>query len=305
MRHGDENVNVLIVGATGFLGGGALRALRWRGHGVTGIARGDAARRRLEAAGCTAVAGDVDQPDQLARAASAADAVVYAVQLNQPDAEEVESRALRALAGALEGSEKALLYTSGVWFYGATGDRIADESTPANPPPTVVARPRLEKIVLDSATRGVRAIVVRPGDVFGEGRGLPALFVESARSSGAARTFGDGRNRWPVIHVDDLGALYALALENAAAGDVYNATDDTSFTQLEIARAASRGAGRNGETTVWPLDEAAATMGEWVRNLALDQRVTSARARARLQWSPKAPTILEDLERGSYALQPS
>lgn len=298
-------MNVLVIGATGYLGGGAVRALAARGAVVWGAARSDAARRRLEDAGCRAVAGDVEKPDELAKAAALADAVLYAVQLNAPDAETTEVRALGALTRALAGTGKPLLYTSGVWYYGATGDRVADEETPANPPPTARARPRLEKIVLDAAREDVRAIVIRPGDVYGHGAGLPAMFVQSARESGSAKTFGDGSNRWPVVHVDDLGTLYALALDGAEPADVYNAADDTAFTQLEIARAAARGAGRGDATSVWELDDAAKALGEWSRNLALDQRVTSARARTRLHWTPRSQTILDDLERGSYALAPS
>jgi nucleoside-diphosphate-sugar epimerase len=258
------------------------------------------ARDASKALGYDVIDGDVSVPEELANATRVADAVLYAVQLNQADAADVESSALRAIAQALIGTSKAFLYTSGCWYYGATGDRIADENAPANPPPANAARPGLERIVLDSAARGVRAIVVRPGDVFGEGRGLPAMFGDAARQRGVARTVGDGSNRWPVIHVDDLGRLYTLALEAAKPGDVFNAGDETAFTQREIAQAASRGAGRDGTTEVWPVDAAVAELGEWARALAMDQRITSARARSQLGWEASQVTILEDLERGSY-----
>jgi nucleoside-diphosphate-sugar epimerase len=293
-----ERLKVLVIGATGYLGGAAARALRARGHNVTAVGRSDRARARLADDGFAAIWGDVAAPEQLAQAAPAFDAVLYAVQLNAPDAGPIEAAALRAMINAL-GERHVFLYTSGVWYYGATGERVADETTPANPPPTVTWRPRLENIVLGGSERGIRPIVVRPGDVYGHAGGLPSLFVSSARESGAAKTFGDGANRWPVVHVDDLADLYVRTLEKAEGG-VFNGTDDTSYTQREIARAASLGAGRGGATAAWPLDEAAAAMGEWVRNLALDQRVSSARARSRLGWMPRAATIVDELEGGSY-----
>lgn len=293
-------MKVLVIGASGYLGGGAARALRAAGHDVVAGARSDAAREKLSAAGYAVVPADVADPASLAAAARESDAVVFAVQLNQADAAAVESRALHALAGALAGTSKALLYTSGVWYYGPTGDRVADWKSPPNPLPFGAARPGLEKIVLDAAPSGVRSIVVRPGCVYGEGKGLPAMFVQSARESGAARTIGDGKNRWAVVHVDDLGRHYALSIEKAEPGDIFNATDETAFTQLEIAQAASRGAGKGGATTVWPVEEAIAALGPWVEALTMDQRATSIRARSHLGWTPQAANILEDLERGSY-----
>jgi nucleoside-diphosphate-sugar epimerase len=144
-------------------------------------------------------------------------------------------------------------------------------------------------------------MVVRPGIVYGEGRGLPAMFATQAREDGVARTIGDGANHWPVVHVDDCGDLYVLALKKGEAGNAYDATDDSAFTQKEIAQAASVGAGRDGSTVAWPVEEAVAALGEWAQNLALDQRVSSAKAKRDLRWNAKRPSILEDLARGSYA----
>jgi nucleoside-diphosphate-sugar epimerase len=153
---------------------------------------------------------------------------------------------------------------------------------------------------LEGANRGVRSVVIRPGIVFGEGKGLPAIYTGWAREADTTRTIGDGSNRWAVVDVDDLGRHYALALEDARAGDVFNATDETTFTQLEVAQAASRGAGKGAAPVAWPVEEACAALGPWAACLAMDQRVTSLRARAVLGWTTQARNILEDLERGSY-----
>lgn len=272
-------MNVFVIGATGYLGGAAARRLQRDGHHVVAAVRSEEAAGKAAKHGFETVRADVSDPQTLLEPARHADAVIYAVQLQQPDAEAVDGGALTAVIDALSGSDKAFVYTSGCWYYGSTGDRIADEETPANPPPLLLSRPRLERIVFDSADRAVRAIVLRPGDVYGNGGGLPGLFVHSAREAGVARTIGDGGNHWPVVHVDDLADLYALAMARASAGDVFNASDDTAFTQKEIAAAASRGAGKDGATQPWPVEEARAAMGDWIEALAMDQRVTSVRRR--------------------------
>jgi len=222
------------------------------------------------------------------------------VQYNGPDVAAVERAALAALVDALAGTGKPLLYTSGYWIYGHTS-KPADEDAPLNPTPMIAHRPQLERTVLDGTRRNVRAVVLRAGVVYGDGAGIPAMWVQSARESGAARFIGDGRSHWAVVQRDDLAQLYALAVENAAAGSVYNAADETSFTVREMAEAGSIGAGRGGAVTAWPLEEARSQLGVFADALALDSRISSQRARQELGWSTRTTTILDDLRAGSYA----
>jgi nucleoside-diphosphate-sugar epimerase len=290
-------VNVFVIGATGYIGSAVAEALKGRGHRVTGLARTPAARASLESRGYDVVDGDVGRPESLDAAARAADAIAYAVQLNDADPFEIDARALRRLAEATAGTTKRLLYTSGVWIYGATGDEAATEDAALQPLALAARRPELERIVLDSASH---PIIVRPGIVYGHGGGIPAMFVQSAREQGAAAVVGDGENRWPLVDVDDLAQLFVLALESAPPGAVYNAADERVLEARELAEAASRGAGRGGTTMHHPLDEARKAMGPFADALAADQRVSAERARRELGWRPHARSAVDDLERGSY-----
>ena len=64
----------------------------------------------------------------------------------------------------------------------------------------------------------------------------------------------------------------------------------------EIASAASRGAGAGGATTFVPPE----IMGQFGECLALDQAISSERAKGELDWDAREPSIVDDLERGSY-----
>jgi nucleoside-diphosphate-sugar epimerase len=293
-------VNVLLIGATGYIGTGIDEALRARGHRTIGVARSDAAKAKLAARGTASVDANLANPRSVVAAAHDADAVIFAAQVTDDDTFRVESGALGALAKALEGTGKPFVYCSGCWIYGETGSAVADESFPLNPPELVARRPQLEQLVLESGSRGARAAVVRPGLVYGRGAGVPAMLVESARERKAATIVGSGENHWAVIEVGDLGQLFALALEKAPNGSIYNATDESAYTVRELAEAASRGAGAGGATFVMPRETAISVLGEFGEALMLDQRLTSQKARKELGWEPKAPSILEDLERGSY-----
>ena len=294
-------MNIFVIGATGYIGRAVTAELLRRGHTVRGTARADSAGSLPP--GATPVDADVRRPEDLARAAAQSDAVVYAVSYQGEDAFDVESAALRALAKALAPKHGRLLFTSGLWMYGNTFPAVADENSKANPIALVATRPELERIVLDAARDGVHSIVIRPGDAFGGGGGIPAMWVQSAREGGAARIVGDGGNHWAMIHLDDLAALYALALEKAPAGSAYIAVDETRFTVQAMAEAASRGAGKHGAVQHWPVDEARKALGPFADALAIDQLATSAKARAELDWHPHGPTALEDLEHGSYVLR--
>ena len=197
-------MNVLVVGATGYIGSAVAEELKRAGNSVIGTARSGAAEDRLRSRGIMPVRADVNDPQSLARAAAKADAAIYAVQYSGEDAFAVESAALKALVEALAPKHGTL-------------------------------------------------IVVRPGDVYGRGGGLRAMFAQSAKESGAARIIGDGSNHWPVVHVEDLAKLYVLALEKAPAGAIYNAAEESPFNVREMAEAASRGAGKGGAVQIVPM----------------------------------------------------
>jgi uncharacterized protein YbjT (DUF2867 family) len=67
---------VLVVGATGFLGGQVVDALVARGKQVRALVRASSDASRLEAKGVEIVRGDLMDPDSLMRAMTGADAVV-------------------------------------------------------------------------------------------------------------------------------------------------------------------------------------------------------------------------------------
>lgn len=290
-------MNVLILGATGYVGTAVDASLSARGHRTYGLAHNELEKDRLEARGTIAVEGDVTKPNSLIAPARAVDAVVYAVRLLEPDARTLELKALKAIGKALAGSEKTFVFVSDAWIYGATGDTLASEDAPLNPPSLATRTFELERASLDLARIGVRALNIRPGVVYGLGAGTPNMFRESARERGAATLVGDGGNRWATIAIQDLGDLIALAVERGRPGRAYNAVNDDEFSMREIAEAASRGAGAGGATTSIPAD----MMGHWGACLSMDQRISAQRAKADLGWSAQRASIVVELEHGSYA----
>jgi nucleoside-diphosphate-sugar epimerase len=286
---------VFVTGATGYVGTAVAEALRAAGHEVVGLARSEDAARRLETAGCTVLRGSLGDADALARGAREADATIHAAATGAADQAEVDTAAVRALLDALAGSGKPFIYTSGIWVLGPTGDTVAEDDAPLNAAAIVAWRPAVERMVVDAEARGGRSVVIRPGVVYGRGGGTPGGFVASGRKKGVVRYVGDGSQRWPFVHVDDLAALYVLALD-APAGSVLNAAGP-SLPAREVAEAAALATG--ARTEAWPLEDARTRLGPYADALALDQRVSAEGARA-LGWRPSRPSVLEELRGGSY-----
>jgi nucleoside-diphosphate-sugar epimerase len=292
-------MKIFLTGATGYIGSAVAEALLAAGHSVAALARNVESEQTLRDRGMTPVPGDLKSPASLASRMESVDGAIHAGTTNDGH---VDIDAVSAMLEALKGTNKAFVYTSGIWVLGNTGDRPADESAPVNPVGIVKWRPAAEQRVLDAARLAVRAIVIRPAIVYGRGGGLPGMFVQSANESGAAQYIGDGQNRWPVVHVEDLADLYVLAVEKAPAGTLLHAADGSAVRLKEIAEAASFGADAGGHIISLPFEQASAKLGPLAEALVLDQVVTSEKARQMLGWNPHAVGILEDLRYGSYAM---
>ena len=293
---------IFLTGATGYIGSAVAERLRAAGHGLTALARSDASAARLESAGVQAVRGDFSDLKSVGQAARESDGVISLATTYDPS---VDGPAIDAILDALAGSNKPFIYTSGIWSHGDTGGKVVDETSPVNPAELVRWRQSVEQRVLDGANRGIRSGVIRPAIVYGRGGGILAALVDSAHTEGAARFIGTGKNRWPLVHVDDLAALYLLALEKAPAGTLLLGVSGPSRPVSELAEAASRGAGAGGRTVATPLEEARNKMGPYADALAMDQQASGRRAQELLGWKPRGPDVLEELERGSYTERPS
>jgi len=322
-------MKILVTGATGFIGAAVALKLSQRGHEVMALARSDAAVAKLRAAGLTPVAGDFANPTTLAAPAAQVDAIVSTASIGQvegtPDSFAKDRDAVAALTKALGDSGKPLIFTSGsaifgVFTKGEASPTLFNENHPAPlpasdfappeaevPPPFIdafggamAARAETEKAVLKAA--GVRGIVIRPGLVYGEGKGydLPNL-IAMARKHGAAPHLGAGAVRQGYVHIDDLAELYVLALERAAAGTMLHAVTD-EIAMGDLAVSVSRLVGSGGRTEALSLMEMFARGGGGGVSLSLNKRLASEKTRALLGWAPTRYDIFKEVEDGSYAI---
>lgn len=285
-------MKVFLTGGSGYIGSAVALRLKKAGHDVLALVRSEEKGQALKAAGIKLIAGDLSNPAGYAGAAWGRAAVVHAAQEQSAASVELDRKSITSARDLLRGQVGAtFIYTSGCWVLGNT-EGVADESSALRPARLVAWRPAHEQLALEMAKDGIRSVVVRPGMVYGGSRGgIPAMFFGTALKTGAAHTFGEGANHWPLVHVDDLAELYVRLVERAPAGSVFNATDASRHTQRELAEAASRAAGKDGKVQAQPLDG-----GPFHEALALDQQISSEKARNDLDWRPRHESFVAEAD---------
>ncbi len=286
-------MRVFLTGATGYIGTAVALAFRRAGHEVWGLCRSADKMAALARQEIHPVLGDLGRPQSYAAVAADCSVLVHAAAdipggMVGPDRAALDS----FLAAAKTGPQpKTLVYTSGVWVNGNTGSQPADETTPLKPARVVAWRPAHEQLILQAA--GARGLVLRPGCVYGRQGGLTGTWFAAAQRERVVRVIGDGRNRWAMVHLDDLAEAYVRAAESDLAGEVFNVTDRSRCTVGEMAAAAGGAAGLTAPLEQVPLEAAARKMGDLAEALTLDQHVDSRKAVRRLGWQPRHGGFLD------------
>ena len=291
-------MKVFVTGAAGFVGSAVTRELIDNGHEVLGLARNDANAQKLEAMGASVHRGDLNDPESLAAGARAADGVAHLAFIHDFSSQEawfasmgVDRTAVEAMLGALEGTGKPFVLTSGTALV-APG-RVATED---DMPPEGPMRGGTEHVAVNAKDRGVRSSVIRlPPTTHGaeDKIGFMVQTVQAARTNGFAAYVGDGANRWNAGHQKDAARLYRLALEKAEPGSVFHAAAEEGVSLREIADTIGEGLGVPTKSIT--ADEAGGAFGWLAMFLSMDIPASNAKTRAALGWAPQEVGLLDDM----------
>ncbi len=192
----------------------------------------------------------------------------------------------QTLARACLAHNKKMLYTSGVFNYGDHGQEWITEQTPLHPSPLGEAHTKVaEELLALYRTQHLRVIIISPGFVYGPGGLFKQSFYDTLQK-GQLRIFGTGQNYWSLVHVDDLAAAYALAVESEAYGETYNIVDDQPLKLYELVNTFTDAMGKKRVGSMPPWLLKLIIGGPLVASLVTSFRVSNEKARRELGWQP-------------------
>ena len=299
-------MRIFIAGASGAIGRRLVPELIRRGHDVVGTTRTAAKVKDLEQLGAAGVVLD----------ALDADMVMAAVERARPD---VVVHQATALTGALDPRhfEKAFIPTNRLrsegtrhliaaaqrvgarvvaqsfagWPYAREGGPVKTEDDPLDSTPPAAFRPILDAIrALETAVPAADGIVLRYGGFYGPGTSLDAG-GEHAEMLRRRRfpMIGPGTGIWSFVHIDDVAAATALAIESHHHG-IYNIVDDDPAPVAEWLPCAADLLGAKPPLRL-PRWLGRLVAGEHVDVLMNEIRgASNAKAKAQFGWRPKYPT---------------
>jgi len=317
---------VVVLGATGFIGRQVIHQLLERGSPATALVRrlhtlppeivapAQAGRLRV-------LRGSLEEPEQLDQALAGAGAVIHLATGGGDTWQQVE-RAM--VAGSLEVAEacrrhgiRRLVYVSSVAaLYTGDGrgqeplpDSIATDPRPESRPLYARGKIAAEQALLEFQRRhDVGLVIARPGVVLGAGTPMQhsglGLWVRDNHCVG----WGSGRHPLPVVLVEDVAralVLAALHEGGALSGQALNLCADPGLCARDIVRELARCTGRRIEFHPRPLAlSQAMEIGKWLvkkagrrkgvpwpsyRDLkarSLEARLACNLARETLGWKP-------------------
>ena len=278
---------VLVSGATGFIGGHLVRALRRRGDAVWVWTRD--ADRALDRFGphvhvVTSLA-DIPADARMDAIVALAGAPVigppwtHARRQLLIDSRVKTTQALLDWSATRSAPPRALVTASAIGFYGPfsgpAGDDWLSESSPAQE--AFQSRLCVEREAVANAgeSQGIRVVNLRLGLVLGRDGGIfPRLALPA--KLGLAAVIGDGRQWMSWIHVLDLVRVIETALDNPGMRGAVNAVAPAPVRQHEFQRALTHSLGR----PLWlriPGFALRWTLGEMAELLVQGQRVSPRR----------------------------
>jgi len=235
-------MNILVTGATGFLGGALARQLQKDGYAVNGLGRNPVKGAALERDGITFLPVDLRDTSAVLQACRGNDWVFHAgaktaVWGSKQEFWDSNVLGTRNIAQAcLQQGVQRLIHISSPSIYFQFTDRYnitEDSILPKHFANDYIASKYAgEQEVLQTVNKGLEAVILRPRAIFGPGDNTIFPKLLQALQGGRLRIIGNGQNQTDLTYIDNcvLACILAAKATLQYSGRAYNITDGTSIS---------------------------------------------------------------------------
>ena len=306
---------VLVTGATGFVGGHVVRALKAQGFRVRVLVRSRARLDKITGFYDEVVEGDLSDEPSLLGCCDGVDAVIHsacAVAATFDSGSDAEAAFLRvnrdgtaALAReVLRHPGLRLVHVSSTAAMGPPQTPVVTEDSPCDPrTPYQRSKRAAEELLLQlHDDHGLNVVMIRPCVVAGQGKEKSELLtlLRIARFGVLPLPSGTETLTKPMIHISDLVAALLAGIDRGTPGSIYFVHSGANHTLGDIINAAARVWGRrrgyftvpvqllslaatglDAVRDVWPSFNPPLTRDR-LRLLTMDRRIDTARAQQEL-----------------------
>lgn len=231
-----------ITGGTGFIGHAVTRAARERGDSVVLFSRrGGVGRRAFSLTSPM----DVSGCEGLVHLAGESILGLWTPEKRRRILESRVQGTRRLVEGiaAAPVKPRILVSASAIGFYGNTGDRAVDETSPAGSGFLSEVAQAWEAEVIKAEDLGVRVVRLRIGFVLGRDGGAMRL-IKPVFRMGLGGRLGSGRQWMSCIEIADLAAMVMTCLHDGSISGPVNAVMPEPVTNGDFTKAAARAAHR-------------------------------------------------------------
>jgi NADH dehydrogenase len=197
---------ILLTGATGFVGGHVLAALRAAGRPVRCFVRSPS----KASPDCELVQGDMTDPASLRKAVEGVDTVAHLVAIRQGSDEKFERIMAQGTRDLLTAAKEAGVERFVLMSALGTSEESKDLV------PYYGAKWEMEQAVQGS---GIPYVIFRPSFVFERDGGILTTFSKLARFAPVTPIIGSGERKLQPIWAGDVGAYFDKAIDLEAAAN--------------------------------------------------------------------------------------
>lgn len=258
-------MRVVVIGATGHVGGYLVPRLVAAGHEVVAVSRGQRAPYRTHRAWqqVTRITADRAAEDEAGTFAGRVadlrpDAVVDMLCFTPESAAQ--------LVEGLRDSGALLLHCGTVWVHGTATEVPVTEEAPRRPFGDYgVGKAAIEELLLRETRRsGLRSVILHPGHISGPGwpvvnpAGNFSLEVWRQLAAGEPVTLPNfGLETVHHVHPDDVAQAFQLALQSpaAAVGESFHVVSERALTLRGFAEAVAGWFGQSADLRLLPFED--------------------------------------------------